>query len=119
LLQLAYEGRLNGDAPNHLLTTKVDNLFVLPPAQNDIDVSNDGLAPLLQALAAQGIDVTVIAASALLEDPNTTIYAWTTRSVLWVVETGQLTVEEAKDAASRLTLAGVTPFGVAMVNQET
>ena len=73
---------------------------------------------MLQALASANIDVTVIAAPALLEDPNTTIYAWTTRSVLWVMETGEITVEEARGGRFRLALAGVTPFGVAMVDQE-
>jgi Mrp family chromosome partitioning ATPase len=118
LLELAYSGRLNGTAPNHLLRTSVDNLYVLPPGQADVDVSTDGLAPMLQALANANIDVTVIAAPALLQDPNTTIYAWTTRSVLWVMETGEITVEEAREAASRLALAGVTPLGVAMIDQE-
>jgi capsular polysaccharide biosynthesis protein len=119
LLELAYAGRLNGEAPQHLTRTDIDNLYVLPPGQADIDVSTDGLAPMLQALAAANIDVTVIAAPSLLQDPNTTIYAWTTRSVLWVMETGEITVEEARAAASRLALAGVTPLGVAMVDQES
>ena len=92
---------------------------MLPPGESDIDVATDGLAPMLQALDAANIDVTVIAAPAMLLDPNTTIYAWTTRSVLWVMETGEITVETARDAANRLTLAGVTPFGVAMVDQES
>jgi hypothetical protein len=35
------------------------------------------------------------------------------------MESGEITVEEARDAASRLALAGVTPFGVAMVEQES
>jgi hypothetical protein len=118
LLELAYAGRLNGDGPRHLLPTRVENLFVLPPGDNDIDLASDGLPPMLEALADH-IDVTVIAAPALLEDPNTTIYAWTTRSVLWVMETGEIKVEEARNAASRLALAGVTPFGVAMIDQES
>ena len=119
LLELAYSGRLNGETPEYLQRTDIENLFVLPPGQTDIDVSNDGLAPMLQALSNANIDVTVIAAPALLEDPNTTIYAWTTRSVLWVMETGEITLEEAREAASRLSLAGVTPLGVAMVDQES
>src|SRR5262249_10504836 len=88
MLELAYAGRLNGDAPNYLQRSSIDNLYVLPPGQRDIDVSTDGLAPMLQALTSASIDVTVIAAPALLQDPNTTIYAWTTRSVMWVMETG-------------------------------
>ena len=54
-----------------------------------------------QAFASANIDVTVIAAPALLEDPNTTIYAWTTRSVLWVMETGEITVEAGARGARR------------------
>jgi Mrp family chromosome partitioning ATPase len=119
LLELAYSGSLNGNAPQYLQHTLIENLWVLPPGVTDIDVSTDGLAPMLQAFASANIDVTVIAAPALLQDPNTTIYAWTTRSVLWVMETGEITVEEAREGASRLALAGVTPFGVAMVDQES
>jgi capsular polysaccharide biosynthesis protein len=119
MLELAYAGRLNGDAPTYLQRSSIDNLYVLPPGQRDIDVSTDGLAPMLQALTSASIDVTVIAAPALLQDPNTTIYAWTTRSVMWVMETGEITVEEAREGANRLALAGVTPFGVAMIDQES
>ena len=117
LLELAYSGRLNGDAPDHLLATRIDNLFVLPPGDTEVDVANDGLPPMLQALTGY-VDVAVIAAPALLEDANTTIYAWTTRSVLWVMEAGEIKVEQARDAASRLALAGVTPLGVAMIDEE-
>jgi capsular polysaccharide biosynthesis protein len=119
LLELAYSGRLNGDAPSLLQRTTVENLYVLPPGDTTIDIANDGLPPLLEALARAHIDVTVIAAPAILNDPNTTIYAWTTRSVLWVVERGEITVEQARDAASRLSLAGAVPFGVAMVDEDS
>ena len=119
LLELAYAGRLNGDAPSLLQRTTVENLFLLPPGDTTIDIANDGLPPLLEALARAQIDVTVIAAPAILNDPNTTIYAWTTRSVLWVVERGEITVEQARDAASRLSLAGAVPFGVAMVDEDS
>jgi hypothetical protein len=117
LLELAYEGALNGDAPSHLLPTRMQNLFILPPGDQDIDVATDGLPPMLEALSS-ALDVTVIAAPALLEDPNTTIYAWTTRSVLWVMESGEIKLEQARDAASRLALAGATPLGVAMIDAE-
>jgi capsular polysaccharide biosynthesis protein len=117
LLELAYAGRLNGDAPSHLLRTRIENLFVVPPGDTEIDIANDGLPPMLEALAAY-VDVTVIAAPALLEDANTTIYAWTTRSVLWVMESGEITAEQARNAASRLALAGATPLGVAMIDPE-
>jgi hypothetical protein len=118
LLELAYDGRLNGEVPGRLLRTRQDNLLVLPPGETDINVSPDGLPPLLHALTNADIDVTVIAAPALLEDPNTTIYAWTTRSVLWVSESGETTIDNARAGASRLSLAGVTPFGVAVVEEE-
>jgi len=75
----------------------------------------EGLPSVLEGLAAAGVDVTVIAAPALLEDPAATILAWSTRSVLWVVEAGEVTDLEAREAATRLELAGAAPFGVAMV----
>jgi capsular polysaccharide biosynthesis protein len=118
LLELAYAGRLNGEVPGSLLHTDLENLVILPPGETEIDLSPDGLAPLLQAMANANIDVTVIAAPALLEDPNTTIYAWTTRSVLWAMEAGEITAEDARAGAARLALAGVTPFGVAIIDQE-
>jgi capsular polysaccharide biosynthesis protein len=119
LLKLAYDGRLNGEVPGFLLGSRQDNLLVLPPGDTDVNVSPDGLPPLLHALTNAEIDVTVIAAPALLEDPNTTIYAWTTRSVLWVSESGETTIDNARAGASRLTLAGVTPFGIAVVDEES
>ena len=78
----------------------------MAPGAQGQDVSLDGLGPLLEALSSSGVDVTVIAGPALLEDPNATILAWITRSVLWAFETGEVTEGEAKEAASRLALAG-------------
>jgi Mrp family chromosome partitioning ATPase len=118
-LELAYSGRINGDAPRLLQRTHIDNLYVLPPGETPIDIAGDGLAPMLEALSNAEIDVTVIAAPAILHDPNTTIYAWTTRSVMWVVASGEVTVEQARDAASRLSLAGASAFGVTMVDEES
>ena len=60
--------------------------------------------------------MTVVAGPSLLEDPNATIFAWTTRSVLWTVEAGRTTQAEAKEAAARLDLAGASAFGVVMVS---
>ncbi len=117
LLELAHQGRLNGALPRGLLKTKVQNLYVLRPGEPDREVGLDGLRPLLEAFLASNVDVTVIAGPALLEDPDATIFAWTTRSVLWAFEAGEVTEAEAKEGASRLALAGVTPFGVAMVNE--
>ena len=62
------------------------------------------------------IDVTVIAGPAMLEESSTTILAWSTRSVLWVVESGEVTEHQARDAAEQLALAGATPFGIAVVD---
>ena len=59
----------------------------------------------------------MIAGPALLEDPNATIMAWSTRHVLWALEMGQVDKNDAHLAADRLELAGVTPFGIALVNR--
>jgi Mrp family chromosome partitioning ATPase len=119
LLELAHQGRLDGALPHGLVATRLDNLLVLPPGEKDREFSLDGLGPLLEAVSTSGIDVAVIAGPALLEDPNATILAWITRSVLWAFETGEVTEAEAKEAAARLALAGAASFGVAMVNGKT
>jgi Mrp family chromosome partitioning ATPase len=115
LLELAHQGRLNGSLTRGLVESHVQNLFVVGPGQTNGKAELDGLRPLLEALSSD-VHVTVIAGPALLEDPDATIFAWTTRSVLWAIETGEVTEVEAKEAASRLTLAGVEAFGIAMVN---
>ena len=71
------------------------------------------------ALSDADIDVTVIAGPALLEDPAATILAWSTRSVLWVVESGNVTETEAHEASNRLALAGASAFGVTLVEAKT
>jgi hypothetical protein len=38
-------------------------------------------------------------------------------AVLWVVETGTMTEQQASEAAARLELAGASPFGVAVVQR--
>jgi hypothetical protein len=38
--------------------------------------------------------------------------------VLWVVETGQVTQQQASEAAAKLELAGASPFGVAVVDRK-
>lgn len=116
-LALAHSGRLNGQVAEHLLTTSIPNLRVLPAGDTEGDVLVDGLPPLLRSLADVGVDVTVIAAPSILEDPSATIMAWSTRSVLWVVETGAVTEQQASEAAARLELAGASPFGVALVQR--
>jgi capsular polysaccharide biosynthesis protein len=115
LLELAHRGRLNGALPRGLIKTQLNNLLVMPPGSGD-EFSLDGLRPLLEALSAGGVDVTVIAGPALLEEPNATILAWTTRSVLWACETGEVTEGEAREAAARLELAGAESFGITMVD---
>jgi Mrp family chromosome partitioning ATPase len=115
-LALAYTGRLNGEVPQQLQPTPVDNLRILPHGEAEPDALIDGLPPLLRAFDDGGVDVTVIAAPSILEDPSATILAWSTRSVLWVVETGEVTQQQASEAAAKLELAGASPFGVAVVD---
>ncbi len=116
LLERAHAGRLNGEVGHRLATTEVANLMVVPPGEGG-KLSLDGMSPLLEALSAEQVDCTVIAGPALLEDANATILAWTTRSVLWVCKTGEVSASEAREAAARLDLAGGAPFGVAMVDR--
>jgi tyrosine-protein kinase len=115
-LNLAYTGRLNGEVPGQLHRTPLGNLRILPHGQTKSDELIDGLPPLLRSFADSGVDVTVIAAPSMLEDPSATILAWSTRSVLWVVETGEVTQQQANEAAAKLELAGASPFGVAVVS---
>jgi Mrp family chromosome partitioning ATPase len=118
LLADAHAGHLNGQLRESLVASPVANLRVLPPGDTDSETLLEGLPTLLDALAEGGIDVTVIAAPAMLEEPSATILAWSTRSVLWVVEAGQVTEHEAREAAARLALAGASPFGVALVDSK-
>lgn len=116
LLALANAGRLNGELRDTLVPTPVPNLRVLPHGDTESEALLDGLPALLEALADADIDVTVIAGPAMLEEASATLLAWSTRTVLWVVESGQVTEQEAREAAARLALAGATPFGVALVD---
>jgi Mrp family chromosome partitioning ATPase len=115
LLNLAHHGELNGALSHALVPTQVDNLYVLLPGKGTGEPGLDGLAPLLSALSSN-VDITVVAGPSLLEDPNATIFAWTTRSVLWAVEGGHTNEGDAKEAAARLELAGAAPFGIVMVS---
>ena len=117
LLAEAEAGQLVGDISARLATRDIPNLFVIPPGATSTDLSLDGLPPLLEALSVSGIDICVLAGPALLEDPNATIMAWSTRHVLWALEIGQVDRNDAALAADRLELAGVTPFGIALVNR--
>ena len=117
LLAEAEAGQLLGDISARLATRDIPNLYVIPPGATSTDLSLDGLPPLLEALSVSGIDICVLAGPALLEDPNATIMAWSTRHVLWALEIGQVDRNDAALAADRLELAGVTPFGIALVNR--
>src|SRR5262249_14883624 len=101
-------------------TDQAPNLVVVPPADRPMfQPPVDALPPLLHALADSGIDVTVIAGPALLEEADATIVAWATRSVLRAIDPGEVTQVQARAAAARLELAGVTPFGVVMVERRS
>jgi Mrp family chromosome partitioning ATPase len=117
LLREANEGTLNGDLHNRLAHQDIPNLYVVPPGPEDAELVLDGLPPLLEALGQSGIDVTVVAGPALLTDPNATIMAWSIRHVLWAIEIGNVDKNDAQLAADRLELAGVEPFGIALVNR--
>ncbi len=119
LLTLAHSGALNGNIRDHLLPTEdAPNLVVVPPQDEPaFHLPVDGLPRLLEALSDAGIDVTVIAGPPLLEEPEATIVAWATRSVLWAIFPGEITQVQARAAAARLQLSGVTPFGVVMVGR--
>jgi Mrp family chromosome partitioning ATPase len=93
---------------------------VVPPADEPLlHLPIDGLPALLQELSEGGVDVTVIAGPPLLEEADATIVAWATRNVLWAMIPGEVTRAEARAAAARMELAGVTPFGVVMVEPHT
>ncbi len=116
LLEAARNGELPADLRSMLATIDVPNLYVVPPGE-DGELPLDGLPPLLDALSRQGIDTVVIGGPAFLEDPNATIIAWSTRHMLWAVEMGHVDSRDAQLAADRLDIAGVSPFGVAVVNR--
>jgi Mrp family chromosome partitioning ATPase len=117
LLELAHRGQLAEGVLELLGPSAMPGLYVVPPGNDEIDLSLDGLPPLLEAFVRDNVDVTVIAGPALLEDPNATIVGWSTRSVLWVLELGRVHSRDAQLAADRIEIAGVEPFGVALVDR--
>ena len=121
LLDRAQSGTLAAGLPQTLpATDRAPNLVVVPPAdQPMLHLPIDGLPALLQALSDGGVDVTVISGPPLLEEADATIVAWATRNVLWAIIPGEVTRAEARAAAARMELAGVTPFGVVMVEPQT
>jgi hypothetical protein len=116
LLALAHAGHLNGQVADSLIPTERENLVVLAPGVAELDELLEGMPALLETLTNIGIDVTVIAGPALLEDPTATLMVWSTRRVLWVLESGSSTSDEAREASSRLVLAGAGAFGVTLVD---
>jgi hypothetical protein len=121
LLLRAQSGTLPSGWREELPATEfAPNLVVVPPADEPLlHLPIDGLPALLQELADGGVDVTVIAGPPMLEEADATIVAWATRNVLWAIIPGEVTRAEARAAASRMELAGVTPFGVVMVEPQT
>jgi hypothetical protein len=121
LLDRAQSGTLSPGLPQQLpMTDRAPNLVVVPPADEPmLHLPIDGLPALLQALSDGGVDVTVISGPPLLEEADATIVAWATRNVLWAIVPGEVTRAEARAAAARMELAGVTPFGVVMVEPQT
>lgn len=117
LLEAAHANRLGDDLRTRLATSSVMDLYVVPPGNGEEDLRLDGLPPLLDALSRSGIDVTVLAGPALLDGPDATIIAWSTRHVLWAIEIGRVKTHDAQLAAERLELAGVEPFGITVVNR--
>lgn len=121
LLNRAQSGTLTPDLPQQLpATDRAPNLVVVPPADSPVlNLPVDGLPALLEALSDGGVDVTVISGPPLLEEADATIVAWATRNVLWAIIPGEVTRAEARAAAARMELAGVTPFGVVMVEPQS
>jgi Mrp family chromosome partitioning ATPase len=117
LLEDAQTGQLGADLRSRLTPHERPNLFVIPPGDDETALSLDGLPPLLEGLATSEIDVVVIAGPEFVRDPNATIIAWSTRHVLWGIELGQVEKSDAALAAERLELAGVEPFGIALLKR--
>jgi capsular polysaccharide biosynthesis protein len=120
LLARAHAGELDASILPQLASPEIANLFVVPPGDDDdAQLSLDGLPPLLSVLSDHDVDIVIIAGPPFLEDPNATILSWATRHVLWCIRTGAVTDAEAREAASRLELAGVAPFGLALIGRES
>ena len=120
LLARAHSGTLPAGWREDLPVTEfAPNLVVVPPGDETMmHLPIDGLPALLQELSDGGVDVTVIAGPPLLEEADATIVAWATRNILWAIIPGEVTRAEARAAAARMELAGVTPFGVVMVEPQ-
>lgn len=118
MLAAAHDGRLNGQVRSRLARRPdAPNLVAVPPPGEgeEVELSLDGLAPMLARLKESGIDTTVIAGPSLLANADATIMAWTTRAVLWAIEAGEIRKDDAAAAAANLQLTGVEPFGIAVL----
>jgi Mrp family chromosome partitioning ATPase len=120
LLHQSQRGVLNGQLRQRLAFTPLSpRLMLVPPgAEAELGLLLDGLPPLLESLANDGVEVTVIAGPPVLENSNSTLVGWATRSVLWVAAAGDLTSDEASSATAQLELAGASAFGVALISEE-
>ncbi len=120
LLHQSQRGVLNGQLRQRLAFTPLSpRLMLVPPgAEAELGLLLDGLPPLLESLANDGVEVTVIAGPPVLENSNSTLVGWATRSVLWVAAAGDVTSDEAASATAQLELAGATAFGVALISEE-
>jgi Mrp family chromosome partitioning ATPase len=115
LLMQAHSGALGGLQGELAVSDKAPNLSVVPPADQPMaHMRIDGLPALLVAISDSGVDVTVVSGPAILDQADATIFAWTTRSVLWAIGPGEITKAQARAATARMELSGVTSFGVVM-----
>ncbi len=116
LLAQAHNGTLDSGLHGALtVSDKAPNLSVVPPADQPMaHMRIDGLPPLLVAISDSGVDVTIVSGPAILDHADATIFAWTTRSVLWAIGPGEITKAQARAATARMDLSGVTSFGVVM-----
>lgn len=121
LLSQAHRGELLGDLTTHLpFAPSRPELVLVPPGEDTgLDLPLDGLPPLLDALSGAGVDVTVIAGPPLLDDPDATLIAWSTGSVLWACQLGDCVTDDAALGATRLELTNVDAFGVTTLGAET
>ena len=121
LLDRAQSGTLDAGCRKHCRrpSARRTSWWSRRPTSRCCTCRSTGCPRLLQALSDGGVDVTVISGPPLLEEADATIVAWATRNVLWAIIPGEVTRAEARAAAARMELAGVTPFGVVMVEPQT
>jgi len=120
LLQRAHTGTLPAGWRDQLPATDfAPNLVIVPPADEPLlHLPIDGLPALLQELSEGGVDVTVIAARRCSRRPTRRSSRGRPQCAVGD-HPGEVTRAEARAAAARMELAGVTPFGVVMVEPQT